>query len=80
MNTDTRIEEPKLERDANGKIKSVSLVFGPHHFVDVSIENGRVQCAIGYTHHGVKADAADVPSEFEKMISKLQELYKDKSF
>jgi len=81
MNTDTRIEEPKIERDAKGKIKRVSLVFGPHHFEDVVIEKKRVQCSIGYTHHGVKADAAaDVPSEFEKMIYKPEELYKDKSF
>ena len=76
----SRIEEPEIKRDAQGQIKSVRLVFGPHHFVDVFLENGRVQCAIGATHHGIRADAADVPSNFERMIDELTRSHPDNAF
>jgi hypothetical protein len=79
-NDKTRIEEPKVQRDAQGQIKSVRLVFGPHHFVDVYLENDRVQCAIGATHHGIRADAADVPSNFERMIDELKRSHPDSAF
>jgi len=48
--------------------------------VDVYLEDGRVKCAIGMTHHGVRADAADVPSDLERMIDELQRAHPDKSF
>jgi hypothetical protein len=78
--TKTRIEEPTIERDKNGRIKSVRVVFGPHHFVVVDIEGGRVQCAIGATHHGVRADAAEVSGDFESLIDELKRAHPDKSF
>lgn len=78
--TDARIEEPAIERDASGRIKLVSLVFGPHHFVDVYVEGGRVHCSIGATHHGIRADAADVNGEFEQLIDALKRAHPEKSF
>jgi hypothetical protein len=77
---ETRIEEPKIGRDKTGKITSVRVVFGPHHFVEIDLEGGRVQCAIGSTHHGIRADAAAVGGEFEQLIGELMEAHKDKSF
>lgn len=75
-----RIDEPRIERDAQGKIKTVSLAFGPHHFVEVMIEEGRVKCAIGTTHHGIRADAADVNSELERMIDELKTRHPESAF
>ena len=72
MNDNTRIEEPRIERDAKGKIKMVGVVFGPHHFVDVYIEEGRVVCSFGATHHGVKFNASEVGGEFEQFIEAVK--------
>lgn len=79
-NTGRRIEEPQIHRDNKGRITSVSLVFGPHHFVEVMIEDDRVKCSIGATHHGIRADAADVNGEFERMIEELKRAHPDKVF
>ena len=79
-NTDKRIEEPEIQRNSKGKITRISLVFGPHHFVDVYLEGGRVQCAIGATHHGIRADAADVPSDLERLIEELKDKHPERSF
>lgn len=67
MNVATRIEKPEVETDTRGKIKRVSVVFGPHHFFDVFIEDGKVRCAMGATHHGIKADASEVNSELNSL-------------
>jgi hypothetical protein len=75
-----RIEEPKIQRDACGKITAVSFAFGPHHFVEVMVERGRVKCAIGATHHGVRADAAEVNGAFERMIDELKRGHPQRSF
>jgi hypothetical protein len=75
-----RIEEPKIARDASGKIQSVRLVFGPHHFVEVDLKDGRARCAIGTTHHGVRADASEINSELERLIDELKRAHPDKVF
>lgn len=80
MDVEKRIQEPVIKRDGAGRIQSVRLVFGPHHFVEVHLKDGRVHCAIGATHHGVHADAADVPSELESMIDELRRLHPDRAF
>jgi hypothetical protein len=79
-NTDRRIDEPRIERDARGKITAISIAFGPHHFVEVRIDNGRVHCALGATHHGIRADASDAGGEFEQMIEELKRGHPERSF
>lgn len=79
MNED-RIGEPSIVRDSNGKINELQVHFGPHHFFQLRREDGRVKCAIGATHHGIEADASDVPSEFEKLVNELQAKHPDRSF
>jgi hypothetical protein len=78
--TDARIEEPEIERNSHGKIQAVRLVFGPHHFVEISLEAGRVHCAIGATHHGIRADAADVMGELERLINELKHAHPNNAF
>jgi hypothetical protein len=84
IKSEHRIEEPEITRDSKGRITAIRLVFGPHHFVDVyrdgDAHDGRVRVAIGATHHGVGADAADVPSEFEKMVEQLMNLHPTRRF
>ena len=80
MNPTTRIEEPQIERDARGKITRVSLTFGPHHFVEVFVENGKVHASLGSTHHGIKADASEVNGELEQLLNSLMHAHPDKTF
>ena len=75
-----RIDEPVVARDSQGRIKSVRLVFGPHHFVDVYLEDGRVKCAIGATHHGIRADGGEVNSELEGLVAELRRAHPENSF
>jgi hypothetical protein len=78
--TNMRIDEPEIVRDGSGRITSIAFAFGPHHFVQVDIEGGRVHCAIGATHHGIRADAAEVNGEFEQLVDELKRSHPDKSF
>jgi len=76
----TRIGEPEVKRNAQGQISELRVHFGPHHFFQLRRENGRVKVAIGATHHGIEADASDVPSEFEQLINELQRQHPDRRF
>ena len=80
MNERLRIEEPEVKRDGSGTIVRANIVFGPHHFFEVFVEDGAVQCAFGATHHGVRADASEVPSDFEQLVNELAQNHPDKAF
>ena len=80
MKSNQRIENPEVERDAEGIIRSVRLVFGPHHFVEVLHKDGRIVFSLGSTHHGISADASEVDGELEQLINELMEAHPDRSF
>lgn len=80
MNDKKRIDSPRIERDAKGKITRVSVDFGPHHFFDVHLKDGKVMCAFGATHHGVSFDASEVNGDFEKFINEAMQNHPGKSF
>jgi hypothetical protein len=80
MKDNERIEEPVIKRDAQGKVREVRLVFGPHHFVDVTREAGRIKFSVGATHHGISADASEVMGELEVLIEELKRAHPEKSF
>ena len=49
------------------------LVFGPHYFVQLKLEDlGAVTFVLGATHHGFKADASQVNCELEKIIYEVR--------
>ena len=79
-NVAKRTEEPEIQRGSNGKIESVSVVFGPHHFVDIRLVGGKVVCAIGATHHGVSFEAAEVMGPLEEAIDLLKATYPGRAF
>ena len=74
-----RIEEPKIERDSTGKITTVRFAFGPHYFVEVWVEDGKANAAIGATHHGFKADASEVGGELEKFVNEVMKAHTENS-
>jgi hypothetical protein len=65
--------EVSVDEDASGKPKSVRLVFGPHYFVDVRSDDGRMTFVLGATHHGFKADASDVGGELESFVNEIRD-------
>ena len=68
-----RIRDVIVEKDSSGRYQSVRLVFGPHYFVDLSEERGKVTFVLGATHHGFKADASEVDGELERFIQEIKE-------
>lgn len=61
---------------ADGSVRELRILFGPHHYIELRhTEAGRTELYLGATHHGIRADATDVPSELEKMVERLRELY-----
>ena len=56
-----------------GDYESVRLVFGPHYFVQLKLEDfGAVTFVLGATPHGFKADASQVNGELEKIIYEVR--------
>jgi hypothetical protein len=53
-------------------IKAVRLAFGPHYFVEVVRDGGKVTFYLGATHHGIKADASEVNGELEWFVEELK--------
>ena len=57
--------------------ESVRVIFGPHHFVEITKKDGKINFVLGVTHHGVKMDATVIDSELEKFIWESRERYPD---
>jgi hypothetical protein len=58
------IREVTTTKNKRGDYESVRLVFGPHYFVQLKLEDlGAVTFVLGATHHGFKADASQVNGE-----------------
>lgn len=64
----------RIFRKENG---SVSLVFGAHHYINITKEDEKLFCEIGCTHHGVKFESTSVNSELEKVIERLRTEFPD---
>lgn len=67
-----RIEIVEIKKDSKGKIKKIIIFFGPHHFINIESKKGKTKFRIGTTHHGIEADASDVPSELESFIDEIR--------
>lgn len=80
MNVTDRIDAPEIEKDGKGRIKSLRVAFGPHYFVEIARENGKVLFCAGTTHHGFKADASEVDGELERFVEELKTAHPGNSF
>ncbi len=80
MDAKTRIDEPEIERDADGKVSAVRFAFGPHYFVQVDIREGKETLCVGATHHGIAADASEVNGELEQFVEELKRAHPEKAF
>jgi hypothetical protein len=73
------IRDIEIKSNGKGRIQSIRIVFGPHYFLDVVQEKDKVSFAVGYTHHGFKADASKVDSELEQIIEEIRRSHPDKA-
>ncbi len=71
------IREVTISRNPDGTYKQVRVVFGPHYFVDIFEEDGKVKFILGATHHGFMADASEVGGELEKIIDEIRRAHPD---
>ena len=58
----------EITTDSEKNPLRVKLVFGPHHFIEIGLIDGKVHVLKGETHHGTMYEAASVPSEWESVI------------
>lgn len=63
------IRNLEVKKNDAGSITSLSFAFGPHFFVDVVEEQGKVSFTLGVTHHGMTFDASEVGGELEKAMN-----------
>lgn len=80
MNQADRIGEVEIEKDEQGRTKVVRLAFGPHYFVEIERDGGKVMLCVGATHHGFKADASEVGGELERFIEELKARHPGNTF
>lgn len=70
------IREPEVRRSTDGQIQHMRIVFGPHHFLELTHHEGeKVEFVLGYTHHGFRADASEVNGELERIIGEVREAH-----
>lgn len=68
-----RIRIEKLDKDSKGEVTYVRLVFGPHHFLEIDTAGNRTTFAVGYTHHGFRADASELNSVLEGIVEEVRQ-------
>ena len=68
----SKIKEIEVKKNKDGSYKSMRTTFGPHYFVDIYEDGGKVTFVLGVTHHGFKADASEVGGELEKFIDEIK--------
>lgn len=73
------IRNLELKSDGEGRIHLLRVAFGPHHFLELVEDEGKVSLAIGATHHGFHADASDVNSELEQICEEIRQRHPDKA-
>ena len=62
--------------EGEGVQKRVRVVFGPHYFFEAWVrDDGGVDCVLGATHHGFRADASIPGGELERIIYEAREAH-----
>jgi hypothetical protein len=72
------IREVKVNKGEDKIIRSVRVVFGPHYFIELMLnEDESVDFVLGATHHGFRADASQVNGELEQILNEVRESHPD---
>lgn len=72
------IRDVHVDIGENQQRQEVTVVFGPHHGLQVVEEEGEVRFRLVSTHHGFEAKASgDLPTELEDVINLVREERED---
>jgi hypothetical protein len=72
------IRNVEIRKNAEGQVRHVRLVFGPHYFVEVTVDaDEKVSFTVGATHHGFRADASKVSGELETFIEEIRRAHRE---
>jgi hypothetical protein len=72
------IRNVEIRKNAEGQVRHVRLVFGPHYFVEVLVDaDEKVSFTVGFTHHGFRADASKVNGELETFIEEIRQAHRE---
>ena len=74
------IRDLTVERDPSGQITRVRFVVGPHHFVEARVVGHDPRVALGYTHHGFEASAAELNGDLEHIINEARRTHPELAF
>lgn len=72
--------EIQITTDSDDNPIRVELTFGPHHFIEIGLVDGKVHVLKGETHHGTMYDASSVGSEWESVVSGKTDISDNKGF
>lgn len=61
----------------DGQCQKLLVFFGPHHFLELEIVDGKTRFRVGCTHHGFEADASVVSSQLERIIEEVRKNHPD---
>ena len=78
MKARNKIRNLKINQDNDGKISDISFVFGPHHFLEVSLDKDKVKLKLGATHHGFEINGSDIGGDLDKLIWDIRSNHHDK--
>lgn len=70
----------QITTDSDDNPVRVEVTFGPHHFIEIGLVDGKVHVLKGETHHGTIYDASSVGSEWESVASKKTDISANKRF
>ncbi len=73
------IRNLELKSDGDGRIHLLRVAFGPHHFLELIDEAGKISLTVGATHHGFRADASEVNSELERLCEEIRQRHPDRA-
>jgi hypothetical protein len=73
------IRNLEIKADDKGHIQHLRVVFGPHHFLELTEAEGKVSLALGATHHGFEVDASEVNSELERLVEEIRRQHPEKA-
>lgn len=72
------IRSVSYEKNSQGQIVRLRVIFGPHHFLEILAEpSGETKFVLGATHHGVLADASRVGGELDEIIKTLRNQFSE---
>lgn len=74
------IKKIEIKTDKDGRMNDVYIEFGPHFLIHIESQGEKTNLALGYTHHGFRADASIPGGQLEQFIDAIRRANPEASF